>query len=215
MTKKTQRAKARAEKKPRIGEEHIRPDGSVIRYVREEDDDQKPVDHYRTVDTLALMLRNGSITGAMHDAGQQFSQDFARAFASGVASSRLDGLPAGTTPGQMMVEKNAGAARAVRDALEAVGGNSSPAGSALWYVAGLQMSIRDWSLRDGWNGKRVEKNEAKGILVAALGVLARYYGYERAPKAQSPREASHVRLVRMLSGRYYRGNQMRRRPWPP
>ena len=63
MTKKTQRAKARAEKKPRIGEEHIRPDGSVIRYVREEDDDRKPVDHYRTVDTLALMLRNGSITG--------------------------------------------------------------------------------------------------------------------------------------------------------
>ena len=179
MTKKTQRAKARAEKKPRIGEEHIRPDGSVIRYVREEDDDRKPVDHYRTVDTLALMLRNGSITGAMHDAGQQFSQDFARAFASGVASSRLDGLPAGTAPGQMMIERNAGAARAVRDALEVVGGSGSPAGSALWYVAGLQMSIRDWALRDGWNGKRVEKNEAKGILVAALGVLARYYGYER------------------------------------
>ena len=179
MTKKTQRAKARAEKKPRIGEEHIRPDGSVIRYVREEDDDQKPVDHYRTVDTLALMLRNGSITGAMHDAGQQFSQDFARAFASGVASSRLDGLPAGTAPAQMMLERNAGAARAVRDALDAVGGHGSPAGSALWYVAGLQLSIRDWALRDGWNGKRVEKNEAKGILVAALGVLARYYGYER------------------------------------
>lgn len=179
MTKKTQRAKARAERKPPIGHEVIRPDGSVIRYVREEDDDQKPVDHYRTVDTLALMLRNGSITGAMHDAGQQFSQDFAQAFASGVASSRLDGLPAGTAPGQMMIERNAGAARAVRDALEAVGGSGSPAGSALWYVAGLQMSIRDWALRDGWNGKRVEKNEAKGILVAALGVLARYYGYER------------------------------------
>jgi hypothetical protein len=182
MTKKTQRARAKAEKKPHIGHELIRPDGSVIRYVREEDDDQKPVDHYRTVDTLALMLRNGSITAAMHDAGQQFSQDFARAFSSGVASPKLDGLPGGTAPGQMMVEKNAGAARAVRDALEAVGGNSSPAGSALWYVAGLQMSIRDWSLRDGWNGKRVEKNEAKGILVAALGVLARYYGYERAPR---------------------------------
>ena len=179
MTKKTQRAKARAEKKPRIGEEHIRPDGSVIRYVREEDDDQKPAEHYRTVDTLALMLRNGSITGAMHDAGQQFSQDFARAFGSGVASPKLDGLPGGTAPGQMMVEKNAGAARAVRDALDAVGGNSSPAGSALWYVAGLQLSLREWALRDGWNGKRVEKNEAKGILVAALGVLARYYGYER------------------------------------
>ena len=194
MTKKTQRARAKAEKKPHIGEEHIRPDGSVIRYVREEDDDRKPVDHYRTVDTLALMLRNGSITGAMHDAGQQFSQDFARAFASGVASSRLDGLPAGTTPGQMMVEKNAGAARAVRDALDAVGGSGSPAGSALWYVAGLQMSIRDWSLRDGWNGKRVEKNEAKGILVAALGVLARYYGYERSGSRPHGRGALTTRL---------------------
>ena len=184
MTKKTQRARARADKKPRIGEEHIRPDGSVIRYVREEDDDQKPVDHYRTVDTLALMLRNGSITGAMHDAGQQFSQDFARAFGSGIASPKLDGLPGGTAPGQMMVEKNAGAARAVRDALEAVGGNSSPAGSALWYVAGLQLSLREWALRDGWNGKRIDRDEAKGILVAALGVLARYYGYERSGPSQ-------------------------------
>ena len=179
MTKKTQRATARAERKPPIGHELTRPDGSVIRYVREEDDDQKPVDHYRTVDTLALMLRNGSITGAMHDAGQQFSQDFARAFGSGVASPKLDGLPGGTAPGEMMVEKNAGAARAVRDALDAVCGSGSSAGSALWYVAGLQMSIRDWALRDGWNGKRVEKNEAKGILLAALGMLARYYGYER------------------------------------
>ena len=179
MTKKTQRARAAAEKKPRIGDERTRPDGSVIRYVREEDDDQKPAEHYRTVDTLALMLRNGTITGAMHDAGQQFSQDFARAFGSGVASPKLDGMPGGTAPGEMMVERNAGAARAVRQALDAVGGNASPAGSALWFVAGLQMSIRDWALRDGWNGKRVEKNEAKGILIAALGVLARYYGYER------------------------------------
>ena len=187
MTKKTQRAKARAERKPRIGEEHIRPDGSVIRYVREEDDDQKQVDHYRTVDTLALMLRNGSITGAMFDAGQQFSQDFARAFGSGVASPKLDGLPGGTAPGQMMVEKNAGAARAVRDALEAVGGSGSPAGSALWYVAGLGQSVREWALRQGWAGKAISLHEAKGILVAGLGVLARYYGYDRSGSARSRR----------------------------
>ena len=179
MTKKTQLAKARAEKKPRIGDERLRPDGSVIRYVREEDDDQKPAEHYRTVDTLTLMLRNRTITGAMHDAGQQFSQDFARAFGSGVASPKLDGMPGGTAPGEMMVERNAGAARAVRQALDAVGGNGSPAGSALWFVAGLQMSIRDWALRDGWNGRRLDRDEAKGFLVAALGMLARYYGYER------------------------------------
>ena len=200
MTKKTQRAKARTERKPPIGHELIRPDGSVIRYVREEDDDRKPVDHYRTVDTLALMLRNGSITGAMHDAGQQFSQDFARAFASGVASSRLDGLPAGTTPGQMMVEKNAGAARAVRDALEAVGGNSSPAGSALWYVAGLGMSVRDWSIRLGWSGKAMSKEEGKGILIAALGMLARYYGYERDSHGRVRRRCPEFESQSSVSG---------------
>ncbi len=187
MTKKTQRAKARAERKPPIGHELIRPDGSVIRYVREEDEDRKPVDHYRTVDTLALMLRNGSITGAMHDAGQQFSQDFARAFGSGVASPKLDGLPGGTAPGQMMVERNAGAARAVRDALEAVGGSGSPAGSALWYVAGLGQSVREWALRQGWAGKAISLHEAKGILVAGLGVLARYYGYDRSISSRSRR----------------------------
>ena len=159
----------------------------MIRYVREEDDDQKPVDHYRTVDTLALMLRNGSITGAMYDAGQQFSQDFAGAFASGVASSRLDGLPCGTAPGEMLIERNASAARAVRDALDAAGGSGSPAGSALCYVAGLQMSIRAWAQREGWNGRRQDRDEAKGYLVAALGVLARYYGYERSGPPQHRR----------------------------
>lgn len=177
--KKAPAVKAPSVRKPRLGDWIERPDGSVIRYVREESDDQKVADHFRTVDTLALMLRNGTITGPMHDAGQQFSQDFARAFASGVASPKLDGLPGGTSPGQMMVERNAGAARAVREALDAVGGISSPAGSALWFVAGLQLSIREWALRDGWNGRRLDRDEAKGILVAALGMLARYYGYER------------------------------------
>ena len=200
MTKKTQRAKARAERKPPIGHELTRPDGSVIRYVREEDDDQKPVDHYRTVDTLALMLRNGSITGEMHDAGQQFSQDFARAFGSGVASPKLDGLPGGTAPGQMMVEKNAGAARAVRDALEAVGGSGSPAGSALWYIAGLGMSVRDWSIRLGWSGKAMSKEEGKGILIAALGMLARYYGYERDSHGRVRRRGPEFESQSSVSG---------------
>ena len=109
--------------------------------------------------------------------GNRNSGDFQ--VGSGVASPKLDGLPGGTAPGQMMVEKNAGAARAVRDALEAVGGSGSPAGSAIWYVAGLGMSVRDWSIRLGWSGKAMSKEEGKGILIAALGMLARYYGYER------------------------------------
>ena len=63
MTQKTERARATALKKPRIGDERVRPDGSVIRYVREENDGQKPAEHYRTVDTLTLMLRNRKLYG--------------------------------------------------------------------------------------------------------------------------------------------------------
>ena len=106
-------------------------------------------------------------------------------WAEGEVIDRGDGLPVGTSPGQMMIEKNAGAARAVRDALEAVGGSTSPAGLALWYVAGLGKSVREWALRQGWAGKAISLHEAKGILIAGLGVLARYYGHDRSGSARS------------------------------
>jgi hypothetical protein len=44
---------------------------------------------------------------------------------------------------------------------------------------GLQRSIREWALRQGWGGWAVRVEQAQGILVAALGVLAAYYGYHR------------------------------------
>lgn len=172
--KKTRAVNSHAERTPCVGEERIRPDGSLIRYVREEGEDGYTVEHYRTVDTLGLMLRNGSITPAMYDAGQHFAQDFARAFSSGVASPKLDGLPAGTARVELMVERNAGAARAVRQVLDAVGGISSPAGTALWFVAGAGLSIIDLARRMSCN-----RHEAKGYLVAALAIAAKFYGYGR------------------------------------
>lgn len=90
-------------------------------------------------------------------------RDFARAFGSGVASPKLDGLPGGTAPGEMMVERNAGAARAVRQALDAVGGNGSPAGFGIVVRGGLGLSVRDWALRRGWADKPTSVHEAKGI----------------------------------------------------
>ncbi len=46
-------------------------------------------------------------------------------------------------------------------------------------VEGLQRSIREWAMRQGWGGRPVRIEQAQGILVAALGVLAAYYGYGR------------------------------------
>jgi hypothetical protein len=38
-------------------------------------------------------------------------------------------------------------------ALDALGGLGSPAGSYVWHVVGLQRSIREWGLRQGWGGR--------------------------------------------------------------
>jgi len=44
-------------------------------------------------------------------------------------------------------------------------------------VVGLQTSLREWALRQGWGGRPVRQESAQGILIAALGVLAKHYGY--------------------------------------
>jgi hypothetical protein len=68
------------------------------------------------------------------------------------------------------------ARRRVHQALEALGGISSPAGSCVWHVVGLQRSVREWSMRQGWGGRPVRQEQAQGILIAALGVLAGHLG---------------------------------------
>jgi hypothetical protein len=63
--------------------------------------------------------------------------------------------------------------------LDALGGLGSPASSCVWHVVGLQRSIRERMMRQGWDGRPVRVEQAQGILIAALGVLAKYYGYGR------------------------------------
>jgi hypothetical protein len=72
------------------------------------------------------------------------------------------------------------ARRCVHEALQALGGLSSPAGSCVWHVVGLQRSVREWAIRQGWGGRPVRQEQAQGILIAALGMLAMHFGYGRA-----------------------------------
>jgi hypothetical protein len=67
--------------------------------------------------------------------------------------------------------------RRVGKALDALGDLGSPAGSCIWHVVGLQRSLREGTLRQGWGGRPVRVQQAQGILVAALGMLAGWYGY--------------------------------------
>jgi hypothetical protein len=50
-------------------------------------------------------------------------------------------------------------------------------GTGIWHVGGLQRSIRECALRQGWGGRPVRVEQAHRILVAALGMLAGFYGY--------------------------------------
>jgi hypothetical protein len=76
-------------------------------------------------------------------------------------------------------ERQLDARRRVHQSLEALGGLSSPAGSCVWHVVGLQRSVREWAVREGWRGRPVRQEQAKGILVGALGVLAAHSGTAR------------------------------------
>ena len=152
-----------------------RPDGA-LEAVYEADPDGRPVMHHRTVDTLGIMLRAGTITQGMHDAARDFQAQFTIARFDSIRCMSLMRLPGGSGPGDF-TDAQVDARRRVGKALDALGGLGSPAGSCVWHVVGLQRSIREWAMRQGWGGRPVRVEQAQGILVAALGVLAGHYGY--------------------------------------
>lgn len=161
---------------PQLGQPQ-RFGGQLAVYVEEQHPDYGVVRHYRTVDTLGMMLRAGTISPAMHDAGRQFQDDFLAAYRSGYASPRMDGLPAGSVPAPTLPERNTAAARRVREALDAAGGIASPSGSAVWHVAGLGLSVREWVRQACWSGYMLTRETGTGALIAGLALLCRHYGW--------------------------------------
>lgn len=61
------------------------------------------------------------------------------------------------------------------DALDALGGPSSPAGLCAWFCLGEEQSLSQWAQREGWNQRPLSGHVAKGILLGALGVLEKFY----------------------------------------
>jgi hypothetical protein len=159
-------------------------DRAEYHIVTDADPDGDPVKHLKSTGTLDVLLRTGSISEYMHAAGEHFAHDFLAAFRDTVKTSRLEfGTRGGASIGLERLERNAHATRRVDQTLAAVGGPGSPCAAALWYVCGLGLSIREWAAREGWNGRMLSRDEAKGILVAALAILAKDYGYDRAHRA--------------------------------
>ena len=156
--------------------------GRELEEVREKDPDGRIVYHHRTVDTLGKMLRAGTIDHAMHDAAKDFQASFIVAQLDPLKALAILRVPgAGREPD--LSERQLHARRRVHKAMAALGGISSPAGSCVWHVVGLQQSIREWAMRQGWGGRPVRQEQAQGILVAALGMLAAHFGYAQAKLA--------------------------------
>ena len=142
----------------------------------------RPSRPYRAVDVLAMMERRGTITAGMRRAGEDFRASF--------ATAQLDPLQA-LDPARLRLGRLGGhrsedgphrrieaARQAVWRALVAVGGIGSPAGSCLWHVVGWESSVKEWALRQGWNGRRVSQEAASGMLIAALGALEAHFASE-------------------------------------
>jgi hypothetical protein len=156
--------------------------GRQLEEVREKDPDGRIVVHHRTVDTLGKMLKAGTISPDMHDAAKDFEAAFIIANLDPIRALPILRVP-GTGRESDLNERQLHARRRVHEAMQALGGLSSPAGSCVWHVVGLQRSVREWAMRQGWGGRPVRQEQAQGILVAALGMLAANFGYSEARRA--------------------------------
>ncbi len=143
---------------------------------REVDPDTlKPVTRRRAQYLPDRMAAHGTITGAMRDSWESFHIAFRTAALDPIRPAPLLRVPGST--GDNATERTAAARRKVARAMDALGGYASAAGSCVWHVVGCETSIREWAVRQGWNGRPVGHTQAQGILIAALGVLAAHLGF--------------------------------------
>jgi hypothetical protein len=140
-----------------------------------QDEAGRPSRPYRRIDTLGVMLRKGTISAAMRQAGEDFHALFVRASLEPLRAADLTRMPHGAA-GLDMSAAQAEAKRRVWRALQRVGGIASPAGSCLWHVVGCEWTVKDWALREGWGGRPMSQEQAAGVLVAALGTLQAMFG---------------------------------------
>jgi hypothetical protein len=156
--------------------------GGFSEPIRETDPETgTPVQHRRAVDTLGMMLARGTITPQMHEAGCIFRTLFRSAALDGMRTTQLLRIQGGG--GDLLTERQAMARRRLAAALDLFGGADSAGGSCLWHVLGLECSLREWAMRQGWSGRPVHHVQAQGILLTALGVLAVHYGLQPRERA--------------------------------
>ena len=137
---------------------------------------------HRAYDTLATLRRNGTIGAAELEAGRAFEEDFTRARLNALHASNPARIPASGVA-ELSDGMVAGRQR-VKRAMAALGGSATPAGSAVWCILGTGQTVKEWAAACQFVQARgsLDQKVAKGIFVAALGILAAHYGKARGRK---------------------------------
>src|SRR5512132_1119061 len=112
------RRKRKASTRVVAGLRVIQRQDDVLEPVYEADPDGCPVVHHRTVDTLGIMLRAGTITKDMHDAARDFQARFTVARFDVVRCMPMMRLPGGGGPDDL-TDAQVDARRRVGEALDA------------------------------------------------------------------------------------------------
>lgn len=150
-----------------------------IELVAERDPEGWNVKHARCVDTLGAMFNKGTISAAMLRAGRRLASDFQVAQLDPIRaqdySQQRCGASMGGTSEMVQDAKNR-----VYEAMESMGGASTPCGSAAWFIIGCGMTITEWARRQVLGkGASLDTVAARGVLVGSLGALDAYYDRDR------------------------------------
>lgn len=131
------------------------------------DEDGQVATPWRAVPLLEAMERRGAITQEMRAAGDEFHARFRLAQLDGLRAASL--MRSGSRGVSAFANGNEAARKVVMGAIDRLGGGRAPAASCAWHVLGEEWSLRRWSQEFRGGGS---VNEAAGVLIAALGVLA-------------------------------------------
>ena len=152
---------------------------AVERFARQiPDAEGRPGNPHRTTDTLAALFRKGAIDADELSAGRRFEEDFRLAQLNPLHAPNLTRISGTRGPG--VTDAMVAGRHKIARVMAALGGFGSPPGAALWAVLGMGATVKEFARSSqAGGGRSLDEKVAKGVFVAALGVLAAHYGLKR------------------------------------
>ena len=118
------------------------------------DEDGRPARPFRTVDTLSAMLRRGTISPAMHQAGEDFRVLFHLGSLEPLRAANLARVPHRGTRDQSTSVRQGDARKKIWEALRLLGGIASPAGRLARHRLRMEPARMGAARGMGWQTAR-------------------------------------------------------------